>query len=62
MNVPAVIGMNFFKAPKRRMSCSSAMPWMTEPEPKNSSALKNAWVIIWKIAATNEPVPIARIM
>ena len=52
MNVAAVIGMTLRSAPMRRMSCSSCMPWMTEPEPRNSSALKKAWVIMWKMAAT----------
>ena len=28
------------------------MPWMTEPEPRNMSALKNACVIMWNSAAT----------
>ena len=28
---------------------------MTEPAPRNSSALKKAWVIMWKIAATYAP-------
>jgi hypothetical protein len=27
------------------MSCSWCMPWMTEPEPRKSSALKKACVI-----------------
>ena len=35
---------------------------MTEPEPRNSSALKNACVIMWKIAATYAPEPMARNM
>ena len=35
---------------------------MTEPEPRNSSALKNAWVTMWKIAATYAPEPTARNM
>ena len=48
----AVIGISLRSAPMQRMSCSSCMPWMTDPEPRNSSALKNAWVIMWKIAAT----------
>ena len=52
MNVAAVIGMNLRRPPIRRMSCSSCMPWMTEPEPRNSSALKKAWVTMWKMAAT----------
>ncbi len=34
-----------------RMSCSSETAWMTEPEPRNSSALKKACVNRWKIAA-----------
>ena len=43
MNVPAVIGITLRKAPIRRMSCS-CMPLITEPEPRNISALKKAWV------------------
>ena len=38
------------------------MPWMTEPAPRNNSALNDAWVIMWKIAATYAPLPTARIM
>src|SRR5216117_1078731 len=38
--------------PILRMSCSPPRPWMTDPDPRNSSALKNAWVARWKIAAT----------
>ena len=52
MNVAAVIGINLRSAPIRRMSCSSCMPWITEPDPRNSSALKKACVTMWKIAAT----------
>ena len=52
MNVAAVIGMNFRSAPMRRMSCSSCMPWITEPAPRNSSALKPACVTMWKMPAT----------
>ena len=52
MNVAAVIGMNFRSRPIRRMSCSSCMPWITDPDPRNSSALKKACVTMWKIAAT----------
>ncbi len=51
MNVPAVIGMYFRSPPMRRMSCSSCMPWITEPAPRNSNALKNACVIMWKMPA-----------
>ena len=52
MNVPHVIGMNLASLPILRMSCSSCMPWITEPEPRNSSALNTAWVIMWNTAAT----------
>src|SRR3954453_20385684 len=44
------------------MSCSSWTPWITEPEPRNSSALKNAWVTMWKMAATYAPLPMAKNM
>ncbi len=62
MNVIAVTGMNFRSAPMRRMSCSSCMPWITEPAPRNSSALKKACMIMWKIAALYAPTPAARNM
>ena len=52
MNVRPVTGMTLRSAPIRLMSCSWCMPWMTEPEPRNRRALKNAWVTMWKIAAT----------
>ena len=32
---------------------------MTDPDPKNSNALKKAWVIMWKMAAVYEPTPTA---
>ena len=35
---------------------------MTEPEPRNNNALKNACVIMWKMAATYAPDPIAKNM
>ena len=62
MNVNAVTGIATRKAPIRRMSCSWCMPWMTEPEPRKRSALKKAWVTMWKIAATYAPEPTARNM
>ena len=37
------------------------MAWMTEPEPRNSRALKQAWVKRWK-TATHPPTPRARNM
>ena len=52
MNVAAVTGIKARSRPIHRMSCSSCMPWITEPAPRNSRALKQAWVIMWKIAAT----------
>ena len=62
MNVDAVIGITLRSAPILRMSCSSCMPWMTEPDPRNISALKKACVTMWKIAATYAPDPTARNM
>ena len=62
MNVIAVTGMILRSAPMRRMSCSWCIPWMTAPEPRNSSALKNAWVTMWKMAAVYAPEPTARNM
>src|SRR5205814_2264 len=49
--VTAVMGMYFASPPMRRMSCSWCRAMMTEPAARNSSALKNAWVIRWKMAA-----------
>ena len=46
----------------RRMSCSSFMPWMTEPLPRKSRALKKACVIRWNAPAANAPTPVARNM
>ena len=45
-----VIGMYLRKPPMFRMSWSWCMPMITEPAARKSSALKNAWVIRWKIA------------
>ena len=50
--VPAVIGMSLRSAPMCRMSCSPSSPWITEPAPRKRRALKQAWVIMWKIAAS----------
>ena len=41
------------------MSCSRDIAWITLPAPRNRSALKNACVIRWKIAAENAPTPAA---
>src|SRR5215471_17477430 len=60
--VSQVIGMYLRRLPMRRMSCSWCRPLITEPEPRNSCALKKACVITWKIAAMNAPTPHARNM
>ncbi len=44
-NVNQVTGMRVRSPPIFVMSCSWCMPRITEPAPRNSSALKNAWVI-----------------
>src|SRR5580765_6146916 len=43
--------------PMFRMSCSSESAWITEPAPRNRSALKNACVMTWKMPAPNAPTP-----
>ena len=55
--VQNVIGILRRSPPIFRMSCSSARPWITEPAPRNSSALKKACVTRWKIAATGRADP-----
>ncbi len=50
--VKKVMGMCLRSPPIFRMSCSSCMPWMTEPAARNIRPLKKAWVIMWKPAAT----------
>ena len=42
--------MNLRSRPKRRMSVLSFMPCMTEPAPRNRSALKKPCMSMWKIA------------
>ena len=48
--ITQVTGIILKRPPILRMSCSSLIAWMTEPEPRNSSALKKAWVKRWNIA------------
>jgi hypothetical protein len=36
--------------------------WISEPAPRNSSALKNPWVNRWKTLAVYPPTPSAAIM
>ena len=45
-----------------RRSCSWCSAMITEPAPRNSSALKNACVIRWKIAAEYADTPSATVM
>src|SRR3989442_13884546 len=54
-NVRAVAGILPHSAPILRMSCSPESAWITLPEPRKRSALKNAWVIRWKIPAAKAP-------
>ena len=49
-NATCVRGMSERRPPILRMSCSPPRWWMTTPALMNSSALKNACVIRWKIA------------
>jgi hypothetical protein len=44
------------------MSCSPASAWITAPEQRKSSALKNACVNRWKMPAAYAPTPIPRNM
>ena len=50
--------------PYRRMSCSSSMAWITDPEPRNSPALKNPCASSSAIANTYPvgPRPAPRVM
>ena len=60
--VVAVIGIHFASPPILRMSCSWCMPMITEPAAKNSSALKKACVMRWKIATLYADTPSATVM
>src|SRR5882757_5388992 len=48
--------------PILRMSCSWCMAMMTDPAARNSSALKNACVIRWKMPALYAETPSATVM
>src|SRR5437763_16942104 len=56
-NVQAVIGIFFHRPPILRMSCSPLIAWMTDPDPRNRQAVKNACVKRWKIPAVNAATP-----
>ena len=68
--VVLVMGMNFLSPPINRMSwastgswpTTSSMAWITEPEHRNSIALKKAWVTRWNMPAMGAPQPMANIM
>ena len=51
------IGSFLRSPPILKMSCSWCSARITEPAERNSSALKNAWVIKWKMAADQAPTP-----
>ncbi len=57
-----VIGMYLRRPPKLRMSWSWCIAMITDPAPRNSSALKNACVIRWKIAPAYADTPSATVM
>src|ERR1700674_5969051 len=58
--VQCVMGMRLCRSPMLRMSCSPLMAWITDPDPRNSSALKKACVKTWKTQAENAPTPRGR--
>ena len=63
-NVPIIIiakvkGMFLRRPPMLRMSCSWCIATITEPAPRNSSALKKAWVNKWKMPSEYPPTPSA---
>jgi len=47
-----VTRISFFRPPMFHMSSSWCIAMMTDPAPRNKSALKMAWVVRWKNAAT----------
>ena len=60
--VTHVMGMNLARPPILRMSCSWCSAMITEPAHRNSSALKNACVVRWKIAAEYAETPSATVI
>src|SRR5690349_16875112 len=48
--------------PILRMSCSWCIAMMAEPAPRNSTALKNAWVMRWNMATEYADAPSATVM
>ena len=62
MKLAYASGSFLHRPPILKMFCSWWQAMITEPEARNSSALKKAWVIRWKIAASQAPTPSARNM
>ena len=62
MNVAAVRGIFFSRPPILSMSCSWWQPWMTEPAPRKSVALKNACIAMCSTASSGWPRPRAQPM
>ena len=59
MNVTNVIGM-YFRSPPMSFFMSKEWwepEWLIEPAPRNSRALKKAWVKMWKTAGVQPPTP-----
>ena len=52
-------GIHFLRPPIFRMSCSWWHPTITLPAPRNRQALKNAWVMRWKMPTQYAPTPTA---
>ena len=61
-NVQKAKGRRVRNPPIRKILCSSCKALMTMPAARNSSALKNACVMKWKMAAGHAPTPRARNM
>lgn len=57
-----VVGRVFCRAPIFRMSCSPLRLWMIDPEHRNSMALKNACVEMWRKASCGRFRPMATII
>lgn len=57
-----VVGNIFWSPPIFRMSCSPLRLWMITPEHRNSIALKNAWVEMWRKASSGRFNPIVTII
>ena len=60
--VIAVMGMCLASPPIFRMSCSWCIPMITDPAARNSSALKKACVMRWKMAPLYAETPSATVM